>query len=124
LLPNAALVELGEGIACLPDFLVGDAVEAGTLMQVLSQWRPKKQLWTYSFVYAGNRYALPKVKCFIQTALEEVSRDRRTMEVMSGKGLGRVKTLWRKHRRVATSARWRCAVIFPGLTVLSVCEGS
>jgi len=69
----AALVALGEGIAWLPDFLVGDAVEAGKLVRVLSQWRPKKQqLWTYYFVYAGSRYALPKVKCFIQTAFEQV----------------------------------------------------
>src|SRR6266536_281054 len=31
---------------------------------------------------------------------------------MSPVGLGRVKTLWRKHRRFAISARWPCAVIF------------
>jgi len=68
-----ALVSLGEGIAWLPDFLVAEAVEAGKLVRVFSQWRPKKQqLWTYYFVYAGSRYALPKVKCFIQTALEQV----------------------------------------------------
>jgi DNA-binding transcriptional LysR family regulator len=69
----AALIVLGEGIAWLPDFLVADAVEAGKLVRVLSQWRPKKeQLWTYYFVYAGRRYALPKVEAFIQTALELV----------------------------------------------------
>ena len=68
-----ALIVLGEGIAWLPDFLVRDAVEAGKLVRVLSQWRPKKQqLWTYYFVYAGRRYALPKVEGFIQTALELV----------------------------------------------------
>jgi DNA-binding transcriptional LysR family regulator len=67
------LIVLGEGIAWLPEFLVADAVEAGTLVRVLSQWRPKKQrLWTYYFVYAGRRYALPKVEGFIQTALELV----------------------------------------------------
>jgi len=66
-----ALIVLGEGIAWLPDFLVGDAVEAGKLVRVLSQWRPKKrQLWTYHFVHAGRRYAVPKVEGFIQTALE------------------------------------------------------
>jgi DNA-binding transcriptional LysR family regulator len=68
-----ALIVLGAGIAWLPDFLVRDEVEAGTLAPVLSQWRPKKeQLWTYYFVYAGRRYALPKVEGFIQTALELV----------------------------------------------------
>jgi len=62
---------MGTGIAWLPDFLVRDAVEAGKLVPVLSQWRPKKeQLWTYYFVYAGRRYALPKVEAFIQTALQ------------------------------------------------------
>ena len=66
-----ALIVLGQGIAWLPDFLVEDAVQAGKLVRVLSQWRPKKQqLWTYYFVYAGRRYALPKVEGFIQTALE------------------------------------------------------
>ena len=66
-----ALIVLGDGIAWLPDFLVEDAVKAGTLVRVLPQWRPKKeQLWTYYFVYAGRRYALPKVEGFIQTALE------------------------------------------------------
>ena len=68
-----ALIVLGAGIAWLPDFLVTDEVETGKLLPVLSQWRPKKeQLWTYYFVYAGRRYALPKVEGFIQTALELV----------------------------------------------------
>jgi DNA-binding transcriptional LysR family regulator len=69
----AALILAGAGIAWLPDFLVADAVEAGKLVPVLAQWRPKKQqLWTYYFVYAGRRYALPRVEGFIQTALELV----------------------------------------------------
>lgn len=69
----AALVVMGEGIAWLPAFLVEDAVEAGKLVRVLPQWRPKKeQLWTYYFVYAGRRYALPKVEAFVRTALELV----------------------------------------------------
>jgi DNA-binding transcriptional LysR family regulator len=68
-----ALIVQGEGIAWLPEFLVADAVEAGKLVPVLAQWRPKKQqLWAYHFVYAGRRYALPKVEAFIQTALEVV----------------------------------------------------
>jgi DNA-binding transcriptional LysR family regulator len=67
-----ALIVMGAGIAWLPDFLAGDAVEAGKLVRVLPpQWRPKKQqLWSYHFVHAGRRYAAPKVEGFIQTALE------------------------------------------------------
>jgi len=42
-----ALITQGEGIAWLPDFLVGGAVEAGKLVPVLPLWRPNKhQLWT------------------------------------------------------------------------------
>jgi DNA-binding transcriptional LysR family regulator len=65
-----ALIELGEGIAWLPDFLTADGVKAGNLVQVLPQWRPKQQqLGTCYFLYAGRQYALPKVESFIQTAL-------------------------------------------------------
>jgi DNA-binding transcriptional LysR family regulator len=68
-----ALIELGEGIAWLPDYLTADAAEAGKLVRVLSQWRPKQQeRGTCYFVYAGRRYALPKVESFIRTALELV----------------------------------------------------
>ena len=68
-----ALILLGEGIAWLPDFLVADAAEAGKLVRVLSHWRPKEQRrGTCYFVYAGHRYALPKVEAFIETALELV----------------------------------------------------
>lgn len=66
-----ALSLLGEGIAWLPDYVVADAVEAGTLVPVLPQWRPKRR-YTFYFVYAGQRYALPKVEAFIQTALKLV----------------------------------------------------
>jgi DNA-binding transcriptional LysR family regulator len=46
-----ALIELGDGIAWLPDFLTADAAKAGKLVQVLPQWRPKQQqLGTCYFV--------------------------------------------------------------------------
>lgn len=64
-----ALLLLGEGIAWLPDFLAADAAQAGTLMPVLSQWRPKER-GAFYFVYVGRKYGLPKVQAFIQTALE------------------------------------------------------
>lgn len=64
-----ALLLAGEGIAWLPDFLAEDAVQAGTLVPVLSQWRPKERSAFY-FVYVGRQYGLPKVQAFIQTALE------------------------------------------------------
>jgi DNA-binding transcriptional LysR family regulator len=65
------LTILGEGIAWLADFLTADAMKAGTLVRVLHQWEPKYR-GPFYFVYAGHRYALPKVEGFIQTALELV----------------------------------------------------
>jgi DNA-binding transcriptional LysR family regulator len=64
-----ALLLLGEGIAWLPDFLAEEAAAAGTLVPVLSQWRPKER-GAFYFVYVGRKYGLPKVQAFIQTALE------------------------------------------------------
>lgn len=70
-----ALVVQGEGITWLPDFLAEDAMETGKLVRVLSRWRTKQQqLATSYFVYAGRRYALPKVETFIQTALGQVQQ--------------------------------------------------
>lgn len=63
-----ALVLLGEGIAWLPDFLADEAAQAGTLVPVLSEWRPKER-GAFYFVYAGRKYGQPKVQAFIQTAL-------------------------------------------------------
>lgn len=68
-----SLLLLGAGIAWLPDFLAEEAAEAGTLVPVLPQWRPKEQAAFY-FVYVGRKYGLPKVQAFIQTALELARR--------------------------------------------------
>lgn len=68
-----ALLLLGAGIAWLPDFLAAEAAQAGTLVPVLPQWRPKERGALY-FAYAGGRYGLPKVKAFIATALELAHR--------------------------------------------------
>jgi DNA-binding transcriptional LysR family regulator len=67
-----ALTILGEGISWLPDFLSADAVEAGTLVPVLPQWK-SKGIGAFYFVYASRKYASPKVQAFIQTALDVVS---------------------------------------------------
>jgi DNA-binding transcriptional LysR family regulator len=64
-----SLLLLGEGIAWLPDFLAEEAAQAGTLVPVLPQWRPKER-GAFYFTYAGRKYGLPKVEAFIQTALE------------------------------------------------------
>jgi DNA-binding transcriptional LysR family regulator len=67
-----ALAVLGEGIAWLPDFLAADAVEAGSLVPVLPNWKSKAMGNIY-FVYAGRKYPSPKVQAFIQVALDIVT---------------------------------------------------
>jgi DNA-binding transcriptional LysR family regulator len=64
-----ALLLLGQGIGWLPDFLAEDGAQAGRLVHVLPQWRVKERGAVY-FVYAGRKYGLPKVRTFIETALE------------------------------------------------------
>jgi DNA-binding transcriptional LysR family regulator len=67
----------GEGIGWLPDFLVTDALAAGTLVPVLPKWKSKSAGGIY-FVYAGQKYAPPKVQAFIEIALETVGASRRS----------------------------------------------
>jgi DNA-binding transcriptional LysR family regulator len=64
-----ALLLLEQGIGWLPDFLAEDGAQAGRLVPVLPQWRPKERAAVY-FVYVGRKYGLPKVRAFIETALE------------------------------------------------------
>jgi len=68
-----ALLLLGEGMAWLPDFVAQEAAQAGTLVPVLPKWRPKER-GAFYFVYVGRKYGLPKVKAFIQMALELIGR--------------------------------------------------
>lgn len=62
---------LGEGIGLLPDFLVADAVEAGTLVPVLPDWNDNFTD-TFYLVYAAHKYTPPKVKAFVEIALHVI----------------------------------------------------
>jgi len=64
-----ALLLLEEGIAWLPNFLADEAAQAGALVPVLPEWRPKER-GAFYFVYVGRKYGLPKVQAFIQMAQE------------------------------------------------------
>jgi DNA-binding transcriptional LysR family regulator len=64
-----ALLLLGQGVGWLPDFLAQEGTPPGALVPVLPQWRPKERAAIY-FVYLGRKYGLPKVRAFIETALE------------------------------------------------------
>jgi len=67
-----ALAVLGEGIACLPSFLAADAVKAGSLVRVLSNWK-SQSIGGMSFVYASHKFIAPKVQAFMQLAQEMVA---------------------------------------------------
>jgi len=49
-----------------------DTVAAGSLVPVLSYWKPKAMGNIY-FVYADRKYASPKVQAFIQMALDTLA---------------------------------------------------
>lgn len=64
-----ALLLSEDGIGWMPNFLAEEAEQAGALVPVLPQWRPKER-GAFYFVYVGRKYNLPKVQAFIQLALE------------------------------------------------------
>jgi DNA-binding transcriptional LysR family regulator len=68
------LTVMKEGIGILPSFLVARELRSKELVQVLPDWRlgPGGLI---SFVYPGQKYSLPKVKTFIEIALEVLKRE-------------------------------------------------
>ncbi len=64
-----SLLLLGAGIGWLPDFLAADALNAGRLTPALAGWRTVTAGQAH-FVYPSQKYATPKVRAFIETALQ------------------------------------------------------
>jgi DNA-binding transcriptional LysR family regulator len=58
---NAAME--GRGIACLPEFAVKDAVEAGALQAVLT--KEVTRTIHFSVLWPPNRFITPKLRCFV-----------------------------------------------------------
>ncbi|TDV67758.1 LysR family transcriptional regulator [Pseudomonas sp. LP_7_YM] len=64
-LRQAALA--GMGVAMLPDVLISDDLKAGNLIPLLQNYQPPSRLlW---LMYAQDRYRLPKVRHFVESAL-------------------------------------------------------
>ncbi|HEX8593908.1 MAG TPA: LysR family transcriptional regulator [Pseudomonas sp.] len=59
-----AMAEAGLGIACLPDFLVEDAVTEGRLKPVLERYVLDHR--TISILWPSSRQPLPKIKAFVE----------------------------------------------------------
>jgi DNA-binding transcriptional LysR family regulator len=61
--PLLGMAEAGLGIACLPDFLVADAVAKGRLVAVLEAYVHDYR--TFSILWPWSRQPLPKIKVFV-----------------------------------------------------------
>ena len=66
-LRQAALA--GMGVAMLPDVLISEDLKAGTLVPLLQAYQPpSRPMW---LMYPQDRYRLPKVRHFVESALAE-----------------------------------------------------
>jgi DNA-binding transcriptional LysR family regulator len=61
--PLLAMAEAGQGIACLPDFFVEDAIADGRLVPVLDRYIRDHR--TFSILWPSSRQPLPKIKAFV-----------------------------------------------------------
>lgn len=67
-----AAARAGGGLAILPDFLVGDAVRSGHLVEVLPEWTlPSGGI---HIVYPAARFRPPKVTAFVAMLTDEIGR--------------------------------------------------
>jgi len=62
--PLLAMAEAGQGIACLPDFIVESAVNSGRLVPVLDRYVRDHR--TFSILWPSSRQPLPKIKAFVE----------------------------------------------------------
>ncbi len=56
------------GVGRLPLMIAGEAMQAGRLVPVLPEWKPQPA--PVHAVFPSNRYLTPKVRCFIDLAVE------------------------------------------------------
>nr|WP_221439636.1 LysR family transcriptional regulator [Roseateles oligotrophus] len=61
-----AAVEAGLGIGCVPDFVAGEALAAGRVVRLLSDWSVDTNYQGMAYLlFAGSRYTAPKVRILI-----------------------------------------------------------
>ncbi len=61
--PLLAMAEAGQGIACLPDFIVALAIEEKRLVPLLDSYIQDRR--TLSILWPSSRQPLPKIKVFV-----------------------------------------------------------
>jgi DNA-binding transcriptional LysR family regulator len=58
----------GHGLALLPDFLIGDDLAAGRLVELLDGWQPPS--FDMNAVYPDNKHITAKVRLFVDTLID------------------------------------------------------
>ncbi|SDS24301.1 transcriptional regulator, LysR family [Pseudomonas oryzae] len=69
--PLLAMAEAGQGIACLPDFVVADAIAKGVLLALLAPYVEDRR--TLSILWPSSRQPLPKIKAFVNFIAERLA---------------------------------------------------
>ncbi|MEM6925523.1 MAG: LysR family transcriptional regulator [Myxococcota bacterium] len=69
--PVAGLLAAGAGVGVLPDFVASPHLRRGSLVRVLPEWRVKPA--TVSLVWLRSRHLAPRVRAFINVAVEHAA---------------------------------------------------
>lgn len=80
----------GMGIACLPDFTVGEQVTKGKLRRILAEY-PVENHDLY-VVYPSNRHQSPKLRAFIEVATQHLRGALERGEIVDTKATARTQT--------------------------------
>ncbi len=73
----AEAVEAGIGVACLPDYIVGEALTTGRLITLLPEYEPAGR--EVKMVYPHRQYLPTKVRLFIDFILVKTEEERKVM---------------------------------------------
>ena len=73
---SEALIDVarsGLGIACLPDFMVNEAINKGELTTILNDYMKHKG--TFRMLWPTSKYMAPKLRVFIDFMAAELFKD-------------------------------------------------
>lgn len=72
--PLMAMAEAGQGIACLPDFILVDALAGGRLISLLEAYVSDRR--SFTILWPSSRQPLPKIKAFVDFMVARLPADR------------------------------------------------
>ncbi|MOA50929.1 DNA-binding transcriptional activator GcvA [compost metagenome] len=68
------MAEAGQGIACLPDFILVDALAGGRLISLLEAYVSDRR--SFTILWPSSRQPLPKIKAFVDFMVARLPADR------------------------------------------------